>query len=58
MFDSLLDELDDDVVAHVEDAVDLVDKDVELDVVLDDIQFDIFVYQIHGIVYVCDYVVI
>jgi RNA polymerase primary sigma factor len=31
LFDSLLDEMDDDVSAHVDDAVELVDKDVELD---------------------------
>ncbi|MDX1963770.1 MAG: sigma-70 family RNA polymerase sigma factor [Pirellulales bacterium] len=37
MFDSLLDELDDDVAAHSDDAVDLVDKDVELDSVEDDL---------------------
>ncbi len=37
MFDALLDELDDDVSAHVDDAVELVDKDVELDGADDDL---------------------
>jgi len=36
LFDTLLDELDDDVTPHVDEAVDLVDKDVELDSAEDD----------------------